>query len=320
MSSYRMAQAECKRLGLKASGTKEVLLARIRKHKAGNACASAQSSSSSSSSLVSPTRRTGPKSFKKALSAKMAAVGANTNARDSARSKKRQKKSPKKESPSSSAGTTAAEIADLADLAKLTRDKIEARFHISGKKGKEGTTFIACGKSGARYAIKLFKSTKSPNAIEKEANLQKKAAAFGVSPRVLAVNLTQKYIIMDCLKETIVDVMKRLYPGPCPSRPLSEAYQQRIIEICEKLDEAGVVQNDGNPLNLMVDDAGALFVIDFGFAKPITPAVLKKRGTEPNINLTLWHFERQLSHYRIKAPLCRQRVDQYMNAFKASKK
>jgi tRNA A-37 threonylcarbamoyl transferase component Bud32 len=197
---------------------------------------------------------------------------------------------------------------------------IESRFNISGKKGKEGTTFIATGRSGARYAIKMFGVNKAPAMISKEAAFQKRAADYGVSPRVLAVNLSQKYIIMERMRETIVDVMKRLYPDPAPSRPLSKAYQQRIIEICERLDEAGVVQNDGNPLNLMVDDAGVLFVIDFGFAKEINRKVLKKRGSEPNINLTLWHFQSQLKHYRIQAPLCTRRVDAYMKAFKAGKK
>ena len=205
-------------------------------------------------------------------------------------------------------------------MAKLTRSMIESRFNISGKKGKEGTTFIATGRSGARYAIKMFGVNKAPAMISKEAAFQKRAADYGVSPRVLAVNLSQKYIIMERMRETIVDVMKRLYPDPAPSRPLSKAYQQRIIEICERLDEAGVVQNDGNPLNLMVDDAGVLFVIDFGFAKEINRKVLKKRGSEPNINLTLWHFQSQLKHYRIQAPLCTRRVDAYMKAFKAGKK
>ena len=85
----------------------------------------------------------------------------------------------------------------------------------------------------------------------------------------MAVNTTQKYIVMEKLEETIVDFMKRKYPTQGEPRPLTNEQQDRIIEICEKLDEAKVVQNDGNPLNLMLDTNGTLMVIDFGFAEQL---------------------------------------------------
>ena len=62
------------------------------------------------------------------------------------------------------------------------------------------------------------------------------------------VNTTHKFIIMERLQETIVDLMRRRYPGEKEEKPLEEAQQDRIIEICEQLDAAGLVQNDGNPL------------------------------------------------------------------------
>jgi hypothetical protein len=78
------------------------------------------------------------------------------------------------------------------------------------------------------------------------------------------------------------------------------------------LDAGGVVQNDGNPLNLMLDGNGRLYIIDYGFAKKIDKKVIKKRGPQPNVNLTLWHFCRQLRHYGFENSLKERIVDVYM--------
>jgi len=208
----------------------------------------------------------------------------------------------------------------MKDLATLSRKTIESRFDISGKKGKEGTTFVATGLSGTEYAIKLFKATKSSAKLKKEASCQTLAAAKGVSPRVMAVNTTHKYIIMEKLEETIVDFMQRMYPEEGSEKPLSVAHQLRIIEICEKLDQANVVQNDGNPLNLMMTKDDNIMIIDFGFAIPIDNKMLKKRGPEPNIDLTLWHIFRQLGFYKIKGPLLGARVHSYIKKWSQKNK
>jgi predicted Ser/Thr protein kinase len=86
----------------------------------------------------------------------------------------------------------------------MTRSQIEFSFDISGKKGKEGTTFRA-----GQYAVKLFKSTKSKAKLVLEADLQKLAARYGVAPSVHYVSTTQKFIVMDALEETIVEKGKR---------------------------------------------------------------------------------------------------------------
>tara|TARA_B100000780_G_C20786212_1_gene312217 strand:- start:57 stop:551 length:495 start_codon:yes stop_codon:yes gene_type:complete len=62
----------------------------------------------------------------------------------------------------------------------------------------------------------------------------------------------------------------------------------------------------------MLDKNGLLMVIDFGMAKIIDRKVTNKRGLEPNINLTLWHFHRQLGQYRIIGPKLKARNDEYM--------
>ena len=46
---------------------------------------------------------------------------------------------------------------DMEELLRLSTAEIEKRGNISGKKGKEGLTFIISGRSGRKYAIKTFK-------------------------------------------------------------------------------------------------------------------------------------------------------------------
>ena len=190
----------------------------------------------------------------------------------------------------------------LQRLKSMTRKQIEDSFDISGKKGKEGTTFRA-----GQYAVKLFKTTKSGKKISEEAEKQSMAAAFGVSPAVHYVSTTEKFIVMDALKETIVEKGKREKWTSLP-----EVYAAQLYALCKRLDAAGVVQNDGNPLNLMLDGNGRMYIIDYGFAKKITAAVKKKRGSQPNVNLTLWHFARQMRHYRFENDLAERIVKKYM--------
>ena len=182
----------------------------------------------------------------------------------------------------------------LAALEKKSRTEIESSFQISGKKGLEGTTFVATDPvTEHRYAIKLFSNKKSVSKLKLEAEMQSKAADVGVAPHVYYYSPTEKFIIMDALVETIVERGRREKWTKTPYD-----YQAMIYALCMRLDEAGVIQNDGNPLNLMVDKLGHLYIIDYGFAKEITPAVIKKRGPQPNVNLTLWHFARHLKHYK----------------------
>ena len=199
---------------------------------------------------------------------------------------------------------------DMKVLAKMKRTFIKKNYDISGKAGKEGTTFIAIGPSGRQYAIKMFSATKSSDEISKEYALQEKAAEVGVAPAVYAVNSREKYIVMQKMKETIVAFAaenkdsweKGQYRGNA-CNVLPRGLQAQLYALCVRLDNAEVLQNDGNPLNLMLDDSGRLYIIDYGLSKEIKEETKKKRGPQPNINLTLWHFARQLRRYRILTPL-----------------
>ena len=346
MPTVVQLRSQLEALGLPTTGKKSILEARLSK-------SNTSMVDLTNSNKKSRTRKTGPKSFHAAVAAggdgsdvspsprkkrrtgrkssnSSASSSSSSNKKTSAKKASAKKKAASKKSSSpdddedndsdNDDDINVHEKSDMKTLSKLTRQAIESKYDISGKKGKEGTTFVARGKSGKEYAIKLFKATKSSAKIQREADFQALAAVHGISPRVMAVNTTQKYIVMEKLEETIVDFMKRKYPTQGEPRPLTNEQQDRIIEICEKLDEAKVVQNDGNPLNLMLDTNGTLMVIDFGFAKKIDKKVVKKRGSEPNINLTLWHFHRQLRHYKIMGPKLSERVDTYMRRFNASRK
>ena len=94
----------------------------------------------------------------------------------------------------------------LKGLLDMSRTTIENTFNISGNVGKEGTTFLASDPSnGHRYAVKLFKKTKSATKIVKEAELQRMAADNGVAPAVRGISEKEKFIVMDALKETIIE-------------------------------------------------------------------------------------------------------------------
>ena len=72
---------------------------------------------------------------------------------------------------------------NLEELTTFTRAQITSNFTTSGKKGKEGATYVTSCQDGTNYAIKLFKKRKSINKLKK-VELQQKAAQLGISPQV----------------------------------------------------------------------------------------------------------------------------------------
>jgi hypothetical protein len=66
---------------------------------------------------------------------------------------------------------------------------------------------------------------------------------------------------------------------------LNKTQQQAIINLYKKLDEAGVFHGDSNITNYMYKGK-KLYLIDYGMAKEITPALCKKLGTNtPNMTI-----------------------------------
>jgi len=164
---------------------------------------------------------------------------------------------------------------------KYKRKKIDkyTRGKQLGERGKEGTTFLVTTEDETEYAMKTFRKQKSSTTLRKEAELQKLAADLGASPNVIDRDTVSKYIVMEKMDRHLVDVMKS------QSGDLTTHQQKQIITIYKKLDEAKVFHGDANLLNYMYKGR-KLYIIDFGMAREITTALVKKLGTStPNISI-----------------------------------
>ena len=134
------------------------------------------------------------------------------------------------------------------------------RLSQLGKPGKEGTVYLVVDKKGRKYAMKTFRKTKSAKTLEKEAFYQYLASKQGISPRVIEYNSEEKYIVMDILNQTLLDIVK------AQNGKLTNEQQNQVLLLYKKLDSIGIMINDPNPLNIMEKD-GKFFAIDYGFAK-----------------------------------------------------
>lgn len=149
----------------------------------------------------------------------------------------------------------------------------------SGAEGKEGVVLLVEDKDkpGEVLALKLFKKGKSIAKVHAEAGMQALAAAAGAAPRVVAVLETSRPgIVMERMGNTVVDVCKS------QGGVLTEAQQKHILCAYERLDNAGVLHNDSNPLNLMVADQTGRGppwgFVDYGFAKKLKKGDSNLRG------------------------------------------
>jgi predicted Ser/Thr protein kinase len=151
---------------------------------------------------------------------------------------------------------------------EFTRKKcctLESKFvtlQQLGQSGKEGTVFLTIDAKNptVKYAMKTFRKKKSGNTLEREAYFQYLASQHGVSPKIIEYNPEAKYIVMEMLDKTLFDILRE------QQGRLTLEQQKQIIELYEKLDQAGVMNNDANPLNIM-EKKGRFYMIDFGFAK-----------------------------------------------------
>ena len=126
--------------------------------------------------------------------------------------------------------------------------------------------------------MKTFRKIKSSERIKKEAELQSRAANYGIAPEIHDINTVAKYIVMKKMDKHLLEVMKK---EGC----LAKKYQKQIINIYKQLDEANVFHADANLLNYMFLDK-KLYIIDFGMAKQITNSLIKKLGTtRPNLHI-----------------------------------
>lgn len=158
-----------------------------------------------------------------------------------------------------------------------------------GQEGAQGVVSLVEFPNGLRAAMKQFRKSKSPARIKAEAEFQRRAAEAGVAPDVMHVDLEKRRIFMEPMESRIVDVVQGSHAR----------FAEDLEHIMHVLDEIGVLHNDGNALNLMLDSTNTLRIVDFGLAKEITPRVSKKWGGEPNIRVTMHMLRKGLRKYNI---------------------
>lgn len=171
------------------------------------------------------------------------------------------------------------------------KNKVDKYKRISqlGTKGKEGTTYLVVDKHGKEYAMKTFKKTKSSATLYKEYSLQKKASKKGVAPKVYDYDTVGKWILMEKMDGHLITDLSKI--------TLNKKEQERIVDIFKLLDDARVLQGDANILNLMTK-GGEIYLIDYGFAKEITPELCKKLKTKhPNFSLMTIGFILKLKEH-----------------------
>ena len=159
-----------------------------------------------------------------------------------------------------------------------------------GQDGAQGVVSLVEFPNGLRAAMKQFKSNKSKARIQAEADFQKRAAEAGVSPDVMHVDLENRRIFMEPMRARIVDILESGH---------SRQLEGDLHRIMDTLDNIGILHNDGNALNLMVDDDDNLHILDFGLAKEITKSVSKKWKGRPNVKVTLFMLRKGLKKYGI---------------------
>lgn len=157
----------------------------------------------------------------------------------------------------------------LYSLEKVKSEKRYKRIKELGS-GKEGITYLV-KTSRREYAMKTFRPNKSVQRLVKESELQKQAK--GLSPIVKETNTMLKYIVMDKLDETLVDIINK------NRGKLDDVTQRQIVDIIDGLDDIGIFHADPNPSNFMVK-SGKMYIIDYGFAKNIDSKLEKQHSTK----------------------------------------
>lgn len=161
-----------------------------------------------------------------------------------------------------------------------------------GQSGKEGTTYSVFSEDGSEYAMKTFRKTKASSTLIKEAQLQKIASSFNISPKVIEINTEAKYIVMEKMDKHLHDVMKK------QNGELSETQQKQIIKLFKTLDKAKILHGDVNILNYMYKNK-KLYIIDFGMSKEINSSLIKKLGTSnPNMDIMTLGFVLKLKELK----------------------
>jgi len=162
-----------------------------------------------------------------------------------------------------------------------------------GNVGKEGITYLVQRKSdSSEFAMKTFKKTKSSKNILIESELQHIASKSGVCPKIIDVNVDEKFIVMEKLDTHLYDIMKK------QNGDISKKHQEQIIDIFKKLDQTKVFHADSNILNYMLKN-NKLYIIDFGMSRKIDEKLIKKLDDDrPNLTFMTLGFVLKLKELK----------------------
>ena len=176
------------------------------------------------------------------------------------------------------------------------KDKLNVKgIKRLGVPGRQGTTIglevRCCGSTSCKmYAIKVTRKGTSCGdgatggmGFLKQARMQQLASEYGVTPPVDAVYCGGKkdvsFMVMPVLAHRLIDVYKK-------GSTLSKKHQKQIWNLYKILDtKVGIIHNDMNCLNIMIDGNDNLKLIDFDRSKVIEKKDIKKTRS-PYINLT----------------------------------
>ncbi len=145
-----------------------------------------------------------------------------------------------------------------------------------GVEGKDGRTFLVENSKKELYALKLFRKSKHRNQIQTEIDMQSIASDYGVAPKVVDYSLDGRYIVMEKLDSTLYDCFVK------QNGQLTMAQQKSIVLLFKKLDDAGILHGDPNPLNFL-KKGRRWYIIDYGFAEKITDTVKRRFTNTPNM-------------------------------------
>merc|ERR1711871_278308 len=175
---------------------------------------------------------------------------------------------------------------------KGLEDRYEFDPHTkrSGVSGKDGATYIIRNKeTGKRFALKTYIRLHHPEFnFENEVGCQLmvNSSVPNPSPEIYEIKRNPPRILMELMKETIIDYCRR----KGNNNPYTFKRNENILLIgaAIALDLSGIYHNDSNPLNIMVDELelfgdgegqGSFKWIDFGMSRMIK----KKDSLFPNV-------------------------------------
>ena len=145
-----------------------------------------------------------------------------------------------------------------------------------------GTVYKVKTPKGNIYALKQFRKNKPLESFFTEAFILKKCGENGISPRVIEINPSKRFIVMDLLEKTLFDVLNR------SKGVMNLTHQKEFVKLINKMDRIGVYHGDPSPLNFMFNSKNKMMVIDFGFGKDIDKDFIKKHRTPtPNLKFML---------------------------------